>query len=120
MPPIATEGSARQRILHDVEEFAVGTIEFNFSIMKQVVSCADAWSNFLAEAEADRRSTRPIRRQEFLINPDSGVDGEPLDRPAVLTVNGMVQCGNVSVCQNTVAQDVITIRSGTLAVFGDH
>src|ERR1700720_2801974 len=88
MPVLAAERTARQRVLHDVEEFAVATVDFDFPIMKEVVGSPDARGYLVREVEADGTGTHAIRRQELLVEAHAEVQRKAMtDGPTVLSID---------------------------------
>src|SRR5205807_1080040 len=91
VPVIAAERSTRQAHFHDVEELAVAAIDLDLAIMQQVISAADARSNFLPPAKLDsRKAARVIRRLLLVIEADTDVQCETVtDIPGILNVHGL-------------------------------
>src|SRR6267378_3946395 len=66
-PVIPPERTPWQAVFHDVKELAIAGIDLDLAVVKQVVGAANAWRDFVKEAEAYMVSTRAIRRQKLLV-----------------------------------------------------
>src|SRR5207247_4331370 len=63
MPVVASERSARETQLHDVEEPAPACIQLDRAVVKQVVSATDAGGDLLTPAEIDIGKPRGVKRR---------------------------------------------------------
>ena len=75
MPVVASERSARETQLHDVEELAPACIQLDRAVVKQVVSTADAGRDLLTPAEINIGEPFGVKRRVvFMIEPETRVD----------------------------------------------
>ena len=91
MPVFATERATGQRVLDDVVELAVTSVDLQLAVVKHIVGRTDAGTDLLGEVEADAGGSGTVRRKILAIEPDAGINRETIvDGPCVLNVDAFV------------------------------
>src|SRR5262249_47177277 len=94
VPVITSERAARETKLHNVKKLAVAGVELHFTVVKQIVRAADAWSDFVGPTEIDVRESFGVeRRIVFVVEADARIDREAAssDSPGILQVEGLIR-----------------------------
>ncbi len=110
MPVLATEGTLRQRVLHDVEELAIAGKQFHFAVAQHIPSKTEARSHLVRKAEVHYRSVRHESRNMFFVKAHAHVQRQATAHgPCVLNEEGMVPAADFTDGVHSVTNQEVTI-----------
>ena len=112
MPVLATEGTLRQRVLHDVEELAIAGKQFHLAVAQHIPSKTEARSHLVRKAEVHYRSVRNESRNVFFVKAHAHVQRQATTYgPCVLNEDGMVQATDCTNGVHAVANQEVAISA---------